>query len=217
MNLLKTSAKPSNSSGKVEQFMDYVYPQGPIQVDPTQIALDQLKRKVMDMTSYTPQAQQAINTSHLEPTDNPKVFGQYHADNNTTYLNSKFLDPNNPGLQRLMVDTLRHEYGHLLDDQSSNNDVTNSKDFFPKFENTANPLQDRGLQNFYQREFGQNARINQAQADIEGFAQTGAEGQDVLNTAPEAVKEMYQKIYTPIIKNYIAQIMNKKYKVGGID
>lgn len=200
------------------QYMDYIYPRGPIQFDPVQYALDQFKNKTLNLGDYTPQALAMINKSHIEPEKDKNRYGSQRDD--TVKLDPKLIKSN----PKLALEVLRHEYAHLLDKDANeyvksnpNLGIASSKGLYNSFQDTGNDLQKAGLQKFYNREFPTRKMINLEEADIEGYAQTAAQGQSVLNNAPKDARKLYQAIYSPIVKNIIGQILSYRSKMGGIE
>ena len=181
----------------------------PLEKDPTMQQIQILKNNLISQTSYTPEARKIIDSIKFKTTTDPKLYGQYNFIENTIYINPSTL--NNP---TFALENMRHEVNHALDNNVRRANMitnTNSRDFYPKYIKTETPQQKRELQNFYQREFGQNAQVDQRIADIEGFAQIGAKP-NVGIEASQGVRSMYDKVFTPA--SLPRQNFTPRYKEG---
>lgn len=159
--------------------------------------LEILRRNTLAQTAYTPEAKQTLQNIPLRLLlDGPQnAGGKYTADTNTVRMQKELLDPEKA---QLAIDILRHEFNHALDPNvKSGAGGVSSQEFNNNYYAAASPQDRQGMDAFQKNEFAiPGYQQNTKRQDIEGYAQVGAQGQDVLLSNP-AIAAYYKKTFAP--------------------
>ncbi len=180
----------------INSSLDYVAKGGADGID-RDPRLETLRRNVLDQTAYTPEAKQTLQNIPLRLLlDAPKEAGAvYRPESNMIRMGQNNLDPESA---QLAINMLRHEFNHALDPNTNpNGSAVSSEEFNNNFYATASQQGKKNMDTFQKYEFAiPGYEKTPKRQDIEGYAEVGSRGQNVLLSNP-AIAAYFKKSYAP--------------------